>query len=111
MLVLFLLLFGCSPKGVTIIITNQSQLEIKDIDVSYTGGSYKIQSLKPGELNTHLVNPSADSHLNIHYKAPDFDLKEISRDIGYFEPNYGGNIKIELKDKGKMNFQDNVTLP
>lgn len=96
--------------GVKVVVTNKAGVEVKNIEVKFTGGSVTIPAIKPGAAYRTTVKPTGESHLDLRFTdSSGKDRREI---IGvYFEPGYRGEIFIGLAPDGSVSFEDKTHLP
>ena len=87
---------------------NDSPNILKNIDISYTGGSILIDKLEPHtSFSSKRVNPDGESHLIL--KWVDKDGKENQNIINvYFEPDYRGTIRITIDPDGKVSWDNHI---
>jgi hypothetical protein len=66
-LIIPLLLAGCTSRVTTVHITNDTGAEIRNVEVEYQGGSYGISHLAAGKTHDWRIKPFGDKPLSIAY--------------------------------------------
>jgi hypothetical protein len=64
---LCLALCGCASRVITVVINNQSDSPIRNIEVTYNGGSYGVSSIAAGAAHKNQIKPFGASTLQIDY--------------------------------------------
>jgi hypothetical protein len=91
---LCLLLIGCGSRVITVKITNQSDGPIRNVEVSYNGGSYGVSSIAPGSTHQNRIKPFGPSTLQIEYL--DSTGKKKTEIGPRLEKNDTGNIQLTV---------------
>ncbi len=71
----------CSHEGVSVHIKNNTESELNDIVLEFTGGKETISQLPPGKTIAKLVNPAGESSLDVSYNLcfpPKMPMKRIT---------------------------------
>jgi hypothetical protein len=64
---LCLALSGCASRVITVVIRNQSDAPIRNVEVTYNGGSYGVSSIAAGAESQNHIKPFGPSTLQIDY--------------------------------------------
>jgi hypothetical protein len=64
---LCLALSGCASRVITVVIDNKSDAPIRNVEVTYNGGSYGVSSIAPGAVHKNRIKPFGPSTLQIDY--------------------------------------------
>jgi hypothetical protein len=64
---LCLALSGCASRVITVVIDNKSDAPIRNIEVTYNGGSYGVSSIAAGAVHKNQIKPFGPSTLQIDY--------------------------------------------
>jgi hypothetical protein len=64
---LCLALSGCTSRVITVKITNGGDAPIRNIEVTYNGGSYGVSSITPGGVHQNRIKPFGASTLQVDY--------------------------------------------
>ncbi|MCU1284821.1 MAG: hypothetical protein JWO13_1171 [Acidobacteriales bacterium] len=62
-----LLLAGCTSRVIVVRINNASAAPIRNIEVTFNGGSYGVSSLAPGKTHQNHIKPFGTSTLEVAY--------------------------------------------
>jgi hypothetical protein len=65
--VLCFALCGCASRVITVVINNNSDAPIRNVEVTYNGGSYGISSVSAGAVNQRHIKPFGPSTLQVDY--------------------------------------------
>jgi hypothetical protein len=96
-------------KGVYVSITNNTQTFLKDVGVTYTGGTVRIKGLKPHESYGKRINPNGESHLELEWYESSGVKQSHTVDV-YFEHNYRGSIEISIDPDNRVSWTDKTRL-
>lgn len=98
---------GCK-RGVVVYVRNNSDCEVRNFEIEYTGSQKVIPDILPGKNNSVIVNPSGESSLYIKYSCEE---KSYNKHLDvYFEPNYKGEIIIDIKNQGEVHWESKIGL-
>jgi len=84
-------------RGVTVILHNADAVSLSDITIHVTGHDYPIGDIPPGFTKHVLVDPTADSHIEISQRLA--DGRERLPVECYFESGYSGTITIAVSTR------------
>lgn len=97
-----------STSGVKVWVRNETTHPIKDLKVSFTGGSYSTGTLPSDTTIGYIVNPSGESSVVIEYQFADVIVKT---NVGeYLERNYRGHIDVAIAANGLPNIRKDVRV-
>lgn len=95
-LIVALIVFYYCRQGITIRIENNSNTNIHDLWIGFTGGNIEVPDLIPHESQSFKINPTQDSGLVIRWKQDDGKQFEVS-DLTYiWGPDMGLFGKLEF---------------
>lgn len=58
---------GCRSRVITITITNQSAAVVRNVELTFPGGSYGLATLPPGALRENRIKPFFAGRLELAY--------------------------------------------
>jgi hypothetical protein len=91
---LCLALCGCASRVITIVINNKSDDAIRNVEVTYNGGSYGVSSIAPGAVHQNHIKPFGPSTLQIDYV--DASGKKKSQAGPRVAKNDSGTVQITI---------------
>jgi hypothetical protein len=100
-LLLFLLCLafsGCTSRVITVSIHNASDAPIRNVEVSFNGGSYGVSSIAPGKTHLNHIKPFGPSTLNVEYLDATGNKKtQIGPRVA---KNDTGTVQINIDNNG-----------
>jgi len=110
MALIVVLYFTFFKKGITVVLNNNSNTEVTEIKLKYTGDSIAVPVLGSKLSKKIRINAEGESSLILEFRDP--NTKEIRvQDLDvYFEKNYSGTIEIKFDAAGKLSWQNNIKL-
>jgi hypothetical protein len=103
------LIWRGSTAGVKVSVRNGTMKPVKDLVVSFTGGSFSTATVPPDTTMGYVVNPSGESRVMVEYR---FENALVKTNVeGYLEQNYRGFIDVVITTNGFPEIRKDVRLP
>jgi len=89
---------ACTSRVITVSIHNASDAPIRNVEVSFNGGSYGVSSIAPGKTHQNHIKPFGPSTLNIEYLDANGNKKTQAGPR--INKNDTGTIQITIDNNG-----------
>lgn len=100
---------SCNDPGIQVAVTNNTQAELKNLELRYSGGPAKAAMLKQNGVFKTNIHAKGESGLELRFTGS--DGKENVEVIGvYFETSYKGGVDIQVAPDGKVTWVDTTNI-
>ena len=99
-----LVLTGCVTSGIKVLVVNKAGGPLRDMKVSYTGGSMTIGQLDTGGEYRKTIALTAASDVDVEFTLPSGEKKTRSLPV-QLEPGYVGDLRLEITPEGRIGWE------
>jgi len=92
---------ACSQYGVKVVVNNDGSKSVTDLQVVFTGGKESLQILAGGMSHEFIINPDAESAIDLRFRTSDGVARSTKLDI-YLGKNYEGKIEVHIASDGTV---------
>ena len=103
------LMMGCVASGIKVLVVNSSGKPVRDMKITYTGGSMSIPELQAGGQHQQTIQVSTATDVAVEY-VPEGGEKKSQTVKVQLEPGYVGELRLEVVPAGGISWKQELSL-